>query len=212
MNALYKADVLRPVHLEESAEVNLRLPQSATELEPFLVADTVIDFNHGAVAATHQRITQSAPDAVDAARRVFFFVRDEVRHSMDAGDDIATCLASDVLQHRTGLCYAKAHLAAAMMRLSGIPAGFVYQRIARGDGLVLHGLLAVYLEGGWHRLDVRGEKPGVHSDFGLHNEVLAYCGADVYDIPALLDRPASIIVSTLQLSSSLRQVTLPSSL
>ena len=40
-------------------------------------------------------------------RRLYEWVRDEIPHSKDAGHEIVTCRASEVLRHRTGICYAK---------------------------------------------------------------------------------------------------------
>ncbi|CAJ1493055.1 hypothetical protein MU0083_000116 [[Mycobacterium] kokjensenii] len=57
--------------------------------------------------------------------------------------------------------------------MSGIPAGLCYQRLVDGDGHVLHGLVAVYLDGAWHRQDARGNKDGVDAQFCLGTERLA---------------------------------------
>ncbi len=62
------------------------------------------------------------------AHRCFEFVRDEVRHSWDFKENPVTCHASEVLRHRTGYCYAKTHLLAALLRANRIPAGLCYQR------------------------------------------------------------------------------------
>lgn len=44
-------------------------------------------------------------------------------------DKRVTCSASDVLQHRSGICYAKSNLLAALLRKEGIPTRFCYQRL-----------------------------------------------------------------------------------
>lgn len=47
--------------------------------------------------------------------------------------------------------------------------------IANGrGGYFLHGMVAVYLDGEWHRQDPRGDKPGVSTEFSLTDERLAY--------------------------------------
>jgi transglutaminase-like putative cysteine protease len=83
-----------------------------------------------------------------------------------------------VLIHRTGYCYAKSHLLAALLRANHIPAGLCYQRLtisADGPPYCLHGLNAVYLEQyGWYRIDARGNKPGVTADFKPPTEQLAF--------------------------------------
>jgi len=41
--------------------------------------------------------------------------------------DVVTCSASEVLREGTGICFAKSHLLAALLRAVGIPAGLCYQ-------------------------------------------------------------------------------------
>ena len=79
-----------------------------------------------------------------------------------------------------GLCFAKSHLLAAILRCRGIPAGFCYQKLILDDDtapvLIYHGLNGVYLKsvGRWIRLDARGNKPGVNAQFSLGTEQLAF--------------------------------------
>jgi transglutaminase-like putative cysteine protease len=81
-------------------------------------------------------------------------------HSLDAGDPRVTVTAAQILIEGVGLCYAKSHLLIALLRSRGIPAGLCYQRLTDGDsGHMVHGLVAVHLDGGWHRQDPRGNKP-----------------------------------------------------
>ena len=54
-------------------------------------------------------------DEVSCARRTFTWVRDEIQHSVDFRRDEVTCRASDVLAARTGFCYSKSHLLAALL-------------------------------------------------------------------------------------------------
>jgi transglutaminase-like putative cysteine protease len=74
-----------------------------------------------------------------------------------------------VLAQRTGFCYAKSHLLAALLRANGLPAGFGYQRLSidgEGPPFCLHGFNAVLLPAhGWHRMDARGNKHGVDAQF-----------------------------------------------
>jgi transglutaminase-like putative cysteine protease len=115
-----------------------------------------------------------------AARRVFLFVRDEVAHSWDAQSRRVTRSASDVLAFREGICYAKSHLAAALLRHHGIPAGICYQRLTLFDdtssAYAVHALNTVYLAslGRWIRFDARGNKSGVDAQFSLEREQLAF--------------------------------------
>ncbi len=71
-------------------------------------------------------------------------MRDEISHSLDAQDRRGTVTASDALRKKTGICWAKANLLAALLRACGIPAGIGYQRLRLGDtpesGYCIHAL------------------------------------------------------------------------
>jgi transglutaminase-like putative cysteine protease len=144
-------------------------------------------------------------DPVEAARRAFAFVRDDVAHSWDIQSRRVTRSAVDTLAFREGICYAKSHLLAAMLRRTGIPAAICYQRLTLDDpddsaGHVIHALNAVYVDGGWHRLDARGNKPGVNAEFSLAEERLAFPIRDRFDecdYPTLYATPHPAIVRTL---------------
>ena len=94
--------------------------------------------------------------------------------------DKLTCSASEVLKAGHGICFAKSHLLAAILRCKGVPAGFCYQKLILDDDvapiLIYHGLNGVYIKsvGRWIRLDPRGNKPGVNAQFSLETEQLAF--------------------------------------
>ncbi len=119
-------------------------------------------------------------DDVETAREVFRFVRDDVSHSWDVQGCRVTRSALDVLEYREGICYAKSHLAAALLRRAGLPAGICYQRLTLlddpADGYAVHALNTVYLGSRkrWIRFDARGNKPGVDAQFSLGAERLAF--------------------------------------
>ncbi|WP_426504997.1 transglutaminase-like domain-containing protein [Dactylosporangium sp. McL0621] len=141
----------------------------------FLAADEVVQADHPAVRAAAARLRAGRAGDVEFARAAYEFVRDEVRHSFDAEDPRVTVGAAEVLEHRVGLCYAKSHLLAALLRAEGVPAGLCYQRLAAGgETFVLHGLVAVHLNGRWHRQDPRGNKAGVDARFSLDGPRLAF--------------------------------------
>ncbi|QEG00753.1 Transglutaminase-like superfamily protein [Stieleria maiorica] len=148
-----------------------------SNLENYLRPTSIVDC---ADPAIRKLATGLAGDAapLTAASRCFQWVRDEIRHSGDFGDRRVTMIASDVLRHRTGLCYAKSHLLAAMLRAINIPCGFAYQRLADDQsksGFCLHGLNAVWLEEfGWYRVDPRGNRPGLSTSFDPPREHLAF--------------------------------------
>jgi transglutaminase-like putative cysteine protease len=170
----------------------------------YLVADEVIDFSAPAVIRLGAWLWHDADgDEVEFARLAFEFVRDEIAHSLDVGDHRVMITASETLGEGVGLCFAKAHLLVALLRVRGVPAGLCYQRLRSDGGQChqVHGLVAVYLEEGWHRQDPRGNKSGIEAEFSLTGERLAwsvrpelgerdYVGVYVY--------PHSVVLSALR--------------
>ncbi|HTJ38110.1 MAG TPA: transglutaminase family protein [Dactylosporangium sp.] len=143
--------------------------------DPFLAAGDVVQADHPAVRAVAAELRGRHRGDAEFARVAYEFVRDEVRHSFDADDPRVTVTAAEVLEHRVGLCYAKSHLLAALLRAEGVPAGLCYQRLSAGDGgFVLHGLVAVRLDGKWHRQDPRGNESGIDAQFSLGEPRLAF--------------------------------------
>jgi len=115
----------------------------------------------------------------ERAEKAFEVARDDIHHSFDSGNKQIYINAEEVLKSREGICFAKAHLLASLLRGMGIPCGFCYQKVLRKgtleSGYALHGLNAVYLpEIGWFRVDPRGNKPGIDSRFTTGEEHLAY--------------------------------------
>jgi transglutaminase-like putative cysteine protease len=147
----------------------------ALEPDQYLGGDDVIDLDHPAVRALAREHRRAHPGDVDYARSVFEYARDEIRHSVDVQDPRVSLTASETLEQGVGLCYAKAHLLTALLRAEGVPAGLCYQSLTDdGRRFDLHGLIAVHLDGGWHRQDPRGNKPGVDAQFRLDGEQLAW--------------------------------------
>ncbi|OIJ68562.1 transglutaminase domain-containing protein [Streptomyces mangrovisoli] len=174
----------------------MQLIQNDPDLSAYLAADEVIDHEHPLVRETAGRLARAAEDSYAYARLAFEFVRDEIPHSQDAGDPRVTWRASDVLEQRTGICYAKAHALAALLRAEDIPTALCYQRFD-----VLHGLVAVRFNGAWHRQDPRGNKPGVDARFSLDGERLAFTPDPEFgeeDHPLLHARPHPAVLSALR--------------
>ena len=96
----------------------------------FLASTEVVDWDHPDVRQLAGDLAANESEPVAIAQKCFEWVRDEIEHSMDFGRTELTCKASEVLARRTGFCYAKSHLLAALLRANGIPAGFCYQRLS----------------------------------------------------------------------------------
>ncbi|GAB3719171.1 transglutaminase family protein [Amycolatopsis oliviviridis] len=183
--------------------MKIPLKIESERLEDYLVADAVIDHDHPLIRETADRLSPTGGTEVDVIRSMFHFVRDEIAHTVDAADARVTLLASETLRERVGLCYAKAHLLAALLRSQGIPAGFCHQRIG-----VLHGLNGVYLAGldRWIRLDPRGNNNGADAHFPFlqrnspEDERLAWTldpAEGEIDFPTVYTAPSSAVVETL---------------
>ncbi|MFH8974591.1 transglutaminase domain-containing protein [Streptomyces sp. NPDC017890] len=174
----------------------MELIQKTPDLSAYLAADEAIDHDHPRVREVAGRLANEAEDSYAYARLAFEFVRDTIPHSQDSGDPRVTWRASDVLEQRTGICYAKAHALAALLRAEDIPTALCYQRFD-----VVHGLVAVRFNGAWHRQDPRGNKPGVEARFSLDREQLAFTpdtAAGEADYPDLYAAPPPVVLDVLK--------------
>ncbi|MEV7727994.1 transglutaminase domain-containing protein [Streptomyces sp. NPDC087917] len=156
----------------------MKLIQEHTDVDAYLAADEVIDHDHPLVRETSDALWAATGEIRAYAEAAFEFVRDTVPHSKDSGDQRVTWRASDVLGTRNGICHAKAHALAALLRARGVPTALCYQLLTDDDGTnpLLHGLVALRLPGAarWSRVDPRGNKPGVDARFDLERERLAF--------------------------------------
>ncbi len=173
-----------------SGGVELRTP---APFEAYLEPSPWMDFGHPDIQDHLAAYPSGDRPEEEVICADFEFVRDDVAHSWDIQSRRVTGCASDVLRHREGICYAKSHLLAALLRGRGIPAGLCYQRLTLGDtpesGYCVHALNAVWVESRqkWIRLDARGNKPGVDAQFSLGEEHLAFdvrpeCGEVDYGV------------------------------
>ncbi|WP_344493639.1 transglutaminase domain-containing protein [Streptomyces enissocaesilis] len=183
----------------------MELIQEKPDLAAYLAADDVVDHEHPLVRETAARLRAPAPDAYAYAKAAYEFVRDAIPHSHDAGDMRVTWRASDVIARRTGICHAKAHALAALLRAEGVPTALCYQRLADDDGsnAVIHGLVAVRLpgRGGWARQDPRGNRPGVDAQFSPDGERLAFAVRPEFsevDYPVLYAAPHPVVLRALR--------------
>ncbi len=150
------------------------------KIDEYLKHDDVIDYENGAIAELADKLFKKTNNEVDFIKAAYEFVRDNISHSADINEDAVTCTASEVLKAGHGICFAKSHLLAALLRCKSVPSGFCYQKIILDDEtapvLVYHGLNGVYIKDcqKWIRLDARGNKNGVNAQFSVETEQLAY--------------------------------------
>ncbi|MFD3659203.1 transglutaminase family protein [Streptomyces sp. NPDC058659] len=183
----------------------MELVQQHPDISAYLAVGEAVDHDHPLVREVAARLSGDHPDAYSYAEASYAYVRDTIPHSQDSGDLRVTWRASDVLEQRTGICYAKSLAYAALLRARGIPAALCYQRLAEDDGSnpVIHGLVAVRLPGErhWARQDVRGNKPGVDARFSLGEERLAWTvrpELGEVDYPRLYAEPHPAVLGALK--------------
>nr|WP_324616314.1 transglutaminase family protein [Lusitaniella coriacea] len=181
-----------------------KIMQYDSNLENYLQTSEIIDWDNPRILDLAKTIAAECDTPEAIAKACFEWVRDRVHHSSDYRMNPVTCRASEVLQCRTGYCYAKSHLLAALLRANGIPAGFCYQRLSvhdDGEPYSLHGLNAVHLpQVGWYRIDPRGNRAGINAQFTPPLEQLAYqpqlSGEE--DSQTVFPEPLPIVIEALQ--------------
>ena len=208
MDAFKLSDLIQqpaPLQFRHGPEVTMA---DSTLMAAYLQATDIIDWHHPAIVDLAQELAADRSNPTNIAQACFEWVRDRIRHSVDYQLNPVTCRASEVLHYRTGYCYAKSHLLAALLRANQIPAGFCYQRLSmdeQGAPYCLHGLNAVYLSDiGWYRVDARGNREGVDAQFTPPHERLAFelTLVEEKDFPAILPEPLESVVAVLQRCST----------
>jgi Transglutaminase-like superfamily len=190
------------------------------EMQEYLQASEIIDWQNPEILELAHYLASTNQTTEAIAKACFEWVRDEICHSRDYQMNPVTYRASDVLKYKTGYCFAKSHLLAALLRANQIPAGLCYQRLSIDDLPVskqlsndlpctLHGLNAVFLPKiGWYRIDPRGNRHGVNAQFIPPKEQLAFeirlsQEADFYNVFA---EPLPIVLESLQKSNTWDEV------
>ncbi len=180
--------------------------------QKYLQSTEVINWQHPEIIECSGEIEKNCPSDQEYILKVFEYVRDTIKHSWDFQEDHVTCTASEVLEFKTGYCYAKSHLLASLLRARGIPAGFCYQRLSLNDygaPYCLHGLNAFYLlEYGWYRIDARGNKKGIDAQFSPPNECSAYMPVDTLekDFPEVWSEPLPVVVEKLRKYNNIKDL------
>lgn len=176
----------------------------------YLESSEIIDFEDENIQKTALNLSKDIEDEIELIKTVYEFVRDEINHSMDIGSNYVTYRASEVLKYKHGLCLAKSHLLASILRFLEIPTGFCYQKLEFDVGLGLHGLNAVYIKNRdkWIRLDARGNKNGINAQFSIDKEILAYYPVEKkgeIDYPIIYAHPNTKVIEILKNSRKLEE-------
>lgn len=188
----------------------MKLSCESRYLKDYLLELDVVDYNHPLIRMKVSELLSCSFSETEIIKVAFEYVRDDIAHSFDIQSSRVTCKASEVLYFKEGICYAKANLLAAILRSKGIPTGFCYQRLTKGDtpdtGYCIHALNAAYLKTlqRWIRLDARGNKEGVNAQFSIDEEKLAFPTRQEYgeiDYPIIYTKPNANTITALRQNS-----------
>ncbi|HSO25554.1 MAG TPA: transglutaminase-like domain-containing protein [Methanobacteriaceae archaeon] len=187
----------------------MKLMPEKDDITDYLSYSHVIDYDNKLIQKKAKSLTKGISGDIEKARIIYEFVRDEIHHSSDINSKKVTYQASDVLFKGHGLCFAKSHLLAALLRCEKIPTGFCYQKLSISTGKILHGLNGVFIDEKWVRLDARGNNAVINAQFSLNKEKLAYTPhKEMGDVnyPYIYSEPCPKIIKILQNYSTLDEV------
>lgn len=133
------------------------MQQAAEYLKP----TSTIDCDTESIKEKAEILTEGEAEVVDKAKRLFYFVRDEIDYTFVPIDLLQQYRASKTLERGKGFCVEKAALLAALARAVGIPARLHFADIRNhlandtvikvmGTNLFsYHGYSELYVEGKW---------------------------------------------------------------
>ena len=104
-----------------------------SNIEEYLKEDDVVNYGNENIKRLADTLYQGTSDEVEYIKKAYEYVRDQISHSADIKEDAITCSASEVLEAGHGICFAKSHLLAALLRYKTIPTGFCYQKLILDD-------------------------------------------------------------------------------
>ena len=135
------------------------------DFAPYLLATPLIEAGHPEIEAKAEALTKGETDSAGIARRIFYFIRDEIRYAFSMRYTENSFRASTVLKARRGFCTMKTILFCALARNRGIPAGIHFYDIVdhrlserfyellRTNVFHHHGVAELFLNGRWVQLD-----------------------------------------------------------
>lgn len=177
------------------------------KLDDYLLELNQVNYSKPIIIKKADELFNQSQTEIEKAKVAFEFVRDEISHSWDIQSTRVTCNASDVLHFKEGICYAKSHLLASLLRSQGIPTGFCYQRLMLFDtpekGYCIHALNAIFFKSlnKWIRIDARRNKKGIDVQFSIEEEKLAFPinkELDEKDYPVIYTKPHPKTVALLE--------------
>lgn len=138
-------------------------------MDEYLRATELCDCDNTELQHNAREIAGDADTAKEAAKRIFYFVRDEVPFGLDFAD----AKASHTLRKRIGFCMTKTNLQIALLRAVGIPARCHYSLVPKSLSkhiipklmynsmpmAVGHPWCECYLSGRWISCEALADKP-----------------------------------------------------
>jgi len=132
-------------------------------MEKYLRPTPAIDCDSDSIKEKARQLTKGQEAAIDKAKSLFYFVRDEIRYNFYIlkSDLLEDYRASVILARGEGYCIQKAIVLAALARAVGIPSRLRFavirnplasdkiKEILGGDLFVSHGYNELYIEGKW---------------------------------------------------------------
>ena len=85
-------------------------------MEDYLIETPSIDYMNPLIRDKVRELMDQSEDDLDYIKRSYIFVRDEIPHSWDIKTDVVSKTASEVLENKTGICWTKSLLFAALLR------------------------------------------------------------------------------------------------
>ncbi|SOC06180.1 transglutaminase superfamily protein [Ureibacillus xyleni] len=193
----------------------MNLIAESIEIGNYLEELPVVNFSHHLLQKRAKTLFSDNQSDIEKVKIAFEFVRDQIAQSLDIESRYVPCKASDVLKYGEGVCFAKANLLAALLRSQTIPTGFCYQRLRIKNitetRFALHALNAVFIPsvGRWIRLDARGNKVGLQSEFSIYEEKLPYTPDESLgemDYPIIYTKPNIEAMAVLERSTDALQM------
>lgn len=107
----------------------IKLKQQNPNIENYLKSTRLIDYESPEVSNLATQLGLLKNNEMDYIIKSYEYVRDKFPHTFDIKETKVSRSASDVIKNGHGICYAKSHLLAALLRFAGIPTGICYQRL-----------------------------------------------------------------------------------
>ena len=85
-------------------------------MEDYLIETPSIDYVNFHIQERVQELKNQSDDNLDYIKRSYIFVRNEIPYSEDIETNMVLKTSNDVLKNKTGICWTKSLLLAALLR------------------------------------------------------------------------------------------------